>query len=232
MRAVMFDLYCTLVPGSTGAEHADSRRAMGKALRLDPDAFAARYDEAWPQRLRGELGDLRESIRAIAARVDPSAEPTEADLNEAVQIRSEFVRAGLIPTARALSTLETLREAGWRLGLLSNCARETEDVFPETALAVGYFDAIGLSSALGVAKPKPEAYQRVAAMLGVATTECVFVGDGAGDELPGAVAVGARAIQVTELAVLDDPPPRWDGERVRSLTDLPALLGHPVLLRS
>ena len=42
-----------------------------------------------------------------------------------------------------------------------------ERLFPETALAVGYFDAIGLSSALGVAKPQPEAYQRVAAMLGV-----------------------------------------------------------------
>lgn len=227
MRAVIFDLYCTLVPGSTSAEHADARRAMGKALRLDPDAFSAKYHEAWSQRLRGELGDLRESIRTIAARVDPATEPTEAELDEAVRIRLEFVRAGLTPTASALSTLETLRQRGWRLGLLSNCARETEHLFPETTLAVGYFDAIGLSSALGVAKPAPEAYQRVAAMLGVATTECVFVGDGAGGELPGAAAVGARAIQVTELAMADDPPPPWAGEVIASLADLPALIGDP-----
>jgi putative hydrolase of the HAD superfamily len=225
MRAVIFDLYCTLVPGNTSAEHADARRAIGKAPRLDPDAFAAKYHEVWPRRQRGELGDLRESMRAVAAMVQPAAEPSEDDLAEAVRIRMEFVRSGLTPTPQALSTLEILRQRGWRLGLLSNCGRETEHLLPETPLAVGYFDAIGLSSALGVAKPQPEAYQRVAAMLGVATTECVFVGDGAGDELPGAAAVGARAIQVTELAMVDDPPPRWTGEILHSVAELPALLG-------
>jgi putative hydrolase of the HAD superfamily len=224
---VIFDLYCTLVPGSTSAEHADARRAMGKALRLDPEAFSVRYNEAWPRRMRGELGDLRESIRAVATMVDPTATPTEAEMDEAVRVRRQFVRSGLTPTAHALSTLETLRQRGWRLGLLSNCAQETEDLFPETALAAGYFDAIGLSSALGVAKPAPEAYQRVAAMLGVAITECVFVGDGAGGELTGAAAVGARAIQVTELAMVDDPPPPWTGEIVSCVADLPDLLGHP-----
>jgi putative hydrolase of the HAD superfamily len=140
----------------------------------------------------------------------------------------EFVRSGLTPTPQALSTLERLRQRGWRLGLLSNCAKETEDLFPETPLAVGYFDAIGLSSALGVAKPQPEAYRLLAGMLGVATSECVFVGDGAGDELPGAAAVGARAIQVTELAMVDEPPPRWTGEILRSVADLPGLLGRPL----
>lgn len=227
MRAVIFDLYCTLVPGNTSAEHADARRAIGKALRLDPDAFAAEYRNAWRRRLRGELGTLRETIRAVAAMVDSSVDPTEAELAEAVRIRMEYMRSGLIPPPQALSTLEVLRQRGWRLGLLSNCARETEDVFPETPLAAGYLDAIGLSSALGVAKPQPEAYHRVAAMLGVATSECVFVGDGNDNELPGAAAVGARAIQVTELAAVDDPPQRWIGEIIGSLADLPALLGHP-----
>jgi hypothetical protein len=71
MRAVIFDLYCTLVPGNSSAKHADARQAMGKALRLDPDVFSATYHEAWPQRLRGELGGLRESIRAIAMKATP-----------------------------------------------------------------------------------------------------------------------------------------------------------------
>jgi putative hydrolase of the HAD superfamily len=227
MRAVIFDLYCTLVAGGTDAERADAARAMGKALRLDPDAFAARYHECWPQRFRGEFGTLRQSIRAVAAMTDPAAQPTDDAVEEAARLRLDLLRTWLTPTPQALSTLEILRQRGWRLALLSNCAKETEEIFDETPLAAGYFDAVGLSSALGVAKPQPQAYQRVAAMLGVALAECFFVGDGAGGELPGAAAVGARAIQVTELAAADDPPPSWAGERVLSVADVPALVGIP-----
>jgi len=227
MRAVIFDLFCTLVPGGTSAEFADSTRAMGKAVGVDGEAFAARYHENWPQRFRGEFGDLRQSVRAIAAMVDPAAVLPASAVDQAARLATDLVRTLLIPTPQALSTLELLHARGWRLGLLSNCAKETEDVFDETPLAGGYFDAIGLSCALGVAKPHPDAYRRVAAMLDVPTTECVFVGDGAGGELPGAAAVGARVIQVTELASHDDPPPPWDGERVFSIADVLALVGAP-----
>ena len=65
MRAVIFDLFCTLVPGGTDAERADAARAMGKALRLDPDAFAAIYHETWPRRFRGELGKRNDTKKAM-----------------------------------------------------------------------------------------------------------------------------------------------------------------------
>ena len=45
--------------------------------------------------------------------------------------------------------------------------------------------------------------------------------------LPGAAAVGARPIRVTELAAPDSPPVEWDGETLTSLTELPPLLGEP-----
>jgi putative hydrolase of the HAD superfamily len=227
MKAVIFDLFCTVVPGGPDAALARARHDMGIALGIDPQAFARCYRQTWPQRMRGQLGDLRSSIRAVAALADPSVTPTDEQVRAAIEIRLELLRDWIVPTTQALSTLETLRARGWRLGLLSNCGTETEEVFPHSPLATGYFDAIGLSSALGFAKPEPEAYQHVADLLGVAPHECYFVGDGAGDELPGAAAVGAHPIQVTEFAMADDPPPAWTGQVIVSLTDLPPLLGVP-----
>jgi putative hydrolase of the HAD superfamily len=227
MRAVIFDLFSTLVSGGTDAERADATLAMGKALGLDPDAFASNYHGAWRARFRGEFGDLQQTVRSVAAMTDPAAPLTDEMVDAAVRIRLDLLRGWLTPAPHSLSTLETLRTQGWRLGLLSNCAKETEELFPETALATGYFEVVGLSSALGVCKPDPHSYRWVATGLGVEPSECIFVGDGADGELAGAAAVGCRPIRVTELVDVDTVRVVWGGETMASLTELPALIGLP-----
>ena len=54
----------------------------------------------------------------------------------------------------APSTLDELRLAGWRIGLVSNVTSETPDRWRESKLPP-YFDAVAFSSELGVAKPDP-----------------------------------------------------------------------------
>jgi len=66
-------------------------------------------------------------------------------------------------------------------------------VWDESPLAL-YFDDVVLSCAVGLRKPDPRIYELACERLAVAPDECVFVGDGANDELAGAARVGMRAV--------------------------------------
>ena len=69
--------------------------------------------------------------------------------------------------------------------MISVCSGDVEDVWDETPLAP-HFDDVVLSCAVGLRKPDPAIYQLACERLGVEPEECLFVGDGANDELAGA----------------------------------------------
>ena len=102
------------------------------------------------------------------------------------------------PSSRAPASSRrcgTLRERGFRVGLITVCSEDVEVVFPETELA-GLFDAEVFSNAVRLAKPDPRIYVHCCELLGVEPHEAVFVGDGANDELDGARRVGMEAILI------------------------------------
>lgn len=78
---------------------------------------------------------------------------------------------------------------------------------------VGLFDVMALGSALGVRKPDPEVFRRVAARLGLGVEDCVVVDDAAanvrGARDAGAVVIRHRdpATTVAEMDILLDLPP-------------------------
>jgi putative hydrolase of the HAD superfamily len=74
------------------------------------------------------------------------------------------------------------------------------------------FDVVVLGPAVGVRKPDPEVFRRVAAMLGCSPAECVVVDDSARN-VRGARAAGAVAVHhqrdsstVTDIEILLDLP--------------------------
>ena len=89
--------------------------------------------------------------------------------------------------------VRTARARGIRTALLSNaggCGRPEWD---------GLFDAVVLSGIAGVRKPDREAYELVAARLGVAPERCVLVDDLASN-VRGAVAAGMTGVHHTSAA--------------------------------
>jgi putative hydrolase of the HAD superfamily len=210
---ILFDLYNTLVPSRDTNREAVTR-AMGADLGVDPDAYQRLFLTLWRERLTGAFGDLHSTVRTLARRL--GAEPSEAAVNLAVSRRAELTRSLIQPSAQTLHVLDELRGRGHRLGLVSNCTVETTAVWPDTPLAARFDTAI-FSCLLGVGKPGRGSYLAACAALGAEPGNCVFVGDGADQELPGAAAVGLRAIQTTEYAMSD---PTWSGERIASLTEL------------
>ncbi|MGN6089577.1 MAG: HAD-IIIA family hydrolase [Actinomycetales bacterium] len=117
------------------------------------------------------------------------------------------------PVADARRSVQRLREAGLRLGLVSNqsgIARglldrsQVEAVLARTAELVGPFDTVHIcphddSAGCACRKPKPGMVLDAARALGVPPQQCVVVGD-IGADVGAALAAGARAVLVPTAA--------------------------------
>ncbi len=108
-----------------------------------------------------------------------------------------------------------------KLAVLSVCSEEVPRDGRETELA-GLFDAETFSVDCGLMKPEPEIYLRTARALGVEPADCLFVGDGANDELDGARRVGMTPVLF--LPAGESSPwaevRGWQGLRVRSMEEV------------
>ncbi|MFI6240223.1 HAD family hydrolase [Micromonospora sp. NPDC050795] len=124
--------------------------------------------------------------------------------------------------------LDVLRDGGHPLALISNATSETAEAWPQSSLA-RRLDVAVFSCEVGLAKPDPAIYRIAAERLGVAPSECVFVGDGADGELAGAAAVGMTVLRTTEH---NDTDPSWGGCAFANLGDLPTLLRESTVLFS
>lgn len=209
-RAVVFDLWHTLAiwPEEKSAE---LRRLWSSTL----DVPEERVDELW---LGEDLYRLRET-GPIAAAIDALHETlgVSADAGEIVARRLELTRDALVPVDGALETLRTLRERGFKTGLISNCTEEVALVWDETPFA-GLLDVAIFSATAGCMKPDREIYELALGKLGVRASEALFVGDGANDELRGAREAGMTPV----LAQLDGVVPwaevdGWSGPRVTAI---------------
>lgn len=219
-RAILFDLFNTLIPGGSRNERDKVSQRMAEALGVDPDALADLVRDTFDDRTRGRFGDLRATVIWLARTL--GAAPPEADVDAAVQLRLEMTRS-LHQQTWAIPVLAEIRRAGLLRGLVSDCSAETPEIWPESPLAP-YFDALSFSCVTGHRKPAPEAYLVAADELGVRPEDCVFVGDGGSYELTGAAALGMRTVRYLPAdgrpGESIDEDPDWIGESVADLRDL------------
>lgn len=225
-RAVLFDLHDTLIPSGHPAERDAVARAMGADLGVDPDAFAKVVAETFDERVRGLMADVHHTVRYLARRVGGS--PTESQVESAIKRRLNY-SLSLHGATWALPALAALRKRGFKLGLVANCSAETTEIWPQSPLA-DQLDAVSFSCQTGVRKPDSGAYLVAAAALEVPTGDCVYVGDGADQELSGAEAVGMRAVrfQPQQSEAGPDLDPEWSGPTIGDLNELIAMIGVPI----
>lgn len=225
-RAVVFDLYGTLVPVFPGGEKRTDLPGMARDLGVPLEDLRRGWKSVRTRDLGlhgGIDGDIREVLENMGVPVG------EDRLRRATATRIAFVRTTLVPRPDAVPTLTRLAAAGYRLALVSNCSSEVPPLFAETPLAP-LLDPLIFSSDLHRKKPDPAIFRAALDGLGLAAEACVFVGDGYGRELTGATAVGMRAIHIETPGepVLDLPEYEgrdWTGERVSALSEVPGLLG-------
>jgi len=224
--AVIFDLFGTLVDNCRNSYSEELLQAGVLAELADgrEDEFLEiwRSDEFYRMRTLGRIGDANECIRYVCGRL--GVEGDAAAIASAERMRLDHCRRELTPRPDAAAALGRLRRRGLRLGLLSVCAYETPRLWPDTPLAP-LFDAAVFSCEVGMVKPDPRLYRLVCEQLGADPRECLFVGDGAANELTGARGVGMDAVLICapheeDLVMQREDPKNWTGPRVSSLSEL------------
>ncbi|SHJ90872.1 putative hydrolase of the HAD superfamily [Pseudonocardia thermophila] len=224
-RAIVFDFYGTLTPGRTGAQQLAARAAQAAALGIDPHVFDAELTATVDERFRGAGGSIEGSLAWLARRL--GVEPEPAALREAARVRLSAERRFGQPRPEAVAVLTAVRARGLAVGLVSDCSAELPAYYPQLPIAP-LVDAPVFSFVHGVRKPDPRIFTACCAALDVDPADCLYVGDGGSNELPGARAVGMHAVHLAvpgeQHGVVYGRHETWDGPRIAALPQVLDLL--------
>ena len=236
-RAVVFDLGGTLVHWPDWEDGAAAKWSFAyDALRL------AGGDRDWPER-EAFIAAMRAAEKAHWERVDrehwsgpPTALVSDGLRRLGESVREEVLIATMDGYARAVAgwstvfpdareTLATLRERGYRLGLLSNTwwAAEWHNADLAAHGLDDLLDELVYTSDLPHSKPHPSVFREVAARLGVDPREAVMIGDRQIDDVAGAKALGMRGVWRRNDSGFPGSPVTPDAV-VDRLAELPPLL--------
>jgi putative hydrolase of the HAD superfamily len=221
MTAVVFDFYGTLTPVSPSEAWASNAAGLAAVLGVGVGSLMQVLDDSFPERISGALGDVRQTMEALADRL--GVRLTEEQLDEASATRRSVQESMFTLRPEALGVIERLRSARLKTGLVSDCTSELPDAWARLPLAA-VIDAPVFSCVEGTRKPDPRLFRKVAADLRTEPDRCVYVGDGGGQELTGASAIGMRAVLLAGPDWHAHGDHRresgWTGPRIGSLTEL------------
>ncbi len=151
-----------------GALRACTRTLLDLGYALDEETFPQAYYEVMQTYQRRRTGDASEVTagqvlrQALLAHGQP--EPAPAHLTEALRVFYAVPQQYWLAEADTHSTLQGLRAAGCRLGLVSNASDDADvQVLIDQAAIRPYFDVIVTSAQAGVRKPHPRIFQQALA---------------------------------------------------------------------
>jgi putative hydrolase of the HAD superfamily len=146
----------------------------------------------------------------------------DAIADASAQMEREHLERGIweVVVPGTAETLDRMRAAGLKLALASNAETLLWTKLAELGLADA-FDHLGISAEIGVEKPDERFFRTILEAIGVPAERAVHVGDLYEVDVVGARAAGLAAVLVDPAGLYDDR----EVPRVRSLTELPALLG-------
>jgi len=222
IRAVVFDLFGTLLHEFPRSEWDAWLDVSAAAMEADPERFRAAWEATAIERQTGRLGDIEENLRTVAAR--SGAWPTTSQLAEALEARAALYRKWFVPRPGAEEVLAELRRRSVPTALVSMCAPDTPPLWRASSLAP-MIEVEVFSSEVGLRKPDAAIYLLACERLGVEPRACLYVGDGSYRELTGAAGVGMRAVLIRDPAEADMPALRphaedWSGERMEHLSEV------------
>ena len=121
--------------------------------------------------------------------------------------------------ADALPCLRRLRARGLLVGAVGNTPADCEELLREHA------DFVGSSGRWKIEKPAPAFFERIVDEAGFAPSEIAYVGDRVDNDVVPALKAGMFAVHIRRgpWGHLHDPP--VEAIRIRSLAELPEVLG-------
>ncbi|HOZ48167.1 MAG TPA: HAD family hydrolase [Candidatus Hydrogenedentes bacterium] len=126
--------------------------------------------------------------------------------------------------------LKTLRDRGFRLGVVSNTimpATYIRQRFAETGI-LDLFECLAFSAERGINKPSPTLFRYVLDAMGVDSGDAWYVGDKPQRDVRGAHGVGMTAVLVDSRFAkhVHDAPENMPDLRIKDIADLPGLMAE------
>lgn len=214
VETITIDLWGTLLFDGPASDDRYKKRRMADfqtllraaGLSSSSAALDRAYEEsgAYLGRVWSANRDVpvADHVRAILAAVDPGLPRRIPPALLAALVDAYARPILLLPPAvddGALAALETLRGAGYKLGLVSNIMRTPGATLRELLgrfRLLGYFEQTTFSDEVGIRKPAPEIFALTLRALGADAATAVHVGDDPVLDVQGAQAAGMRVVQV------------------------------------
>ena len=211
LDAVLFDWGDTLMRWAWEPELLEAGHAAGlHALGREPDAaLTARFRDTYLP-LMFAPGAVEEVeypglVRQLLGESGIAVSDDELDRFLEAEHAAWAPARQLADTTHAL--LETLRERGLKVGLVSNAFDPPALLHRDLAL-LGVAERLDLalfSSEVGRRKPDPAIFERAVAELGVRADRTLFVGDTLATDIAGAAALGMHTCQALWFRADNDP---------------------------
>jgi putative hydrolase of the HAD superfamily len=222
--AVTFDVGGTLIEPWPSVGHIYAEVAAQHGVPgLAPEILNHRFAAAWKAR-----PGFDHSIEGWSAIVDETfgglvpEKPSQTFFGELYQ---RFTRASAWRIYDdVLATLNTLRERGLRVGVISNWDQRLRPLLDALGLA-GQFEVTVVSCEIGASKPSPAPFQAAAKAFKLQPDGILHVGDSTEMDVAGARAAGFQAVQIV----------RGDGaggnDRIKSLGELAVWISQAEVAR-
>jgi 2-haloacid dehalogenase len=219
VAACVFDAYGTLLDlRSAVAPHAAALGPLGDPLLTLWRRKQLEY--TWLRTLMGRHADFATVTRDALAYALAAHEMSDAGL--ATRLLDSFRRLTAFPDAGPM--LARLRAAGLGTAILSNGDPDMlRDALAASGLA-GAVDRVISVQPLAVYKPAPAVYALAADTIGVAADQIVFVSGNAWDAA-GAASAGLRAVLIDPVGAPAEGLPAAPAVTIRTLAELPAVVG-------
>lgn len=225
-KAVIFDLFGTLVPNMSLSEHRAILMRMAHVLSAPPDDFAQLWFDTFNERSTGIFQSPGDNVEYICRTLGVSVNETQVKL--ATRIRFDYAVQSMMPRPDAIETLSHLKFEGCKTGLISDCSAEVPAMWKDSPF-VELIDVPIFSCTAGMRKPDPRIYQIATDQLGVEPETCLYIGDGSSGELTGAAQVGMHPVLLNlpennpDAHQIDKED--WNGPAISSLREVLDLVG-------
>ncbi|MEX0784123.1 MAG: HAD family hydrolase [Dehalococcoidia bacterium] len=245
-RAVVFSLGALCTYDRANEMAAAAFRAIVERFTVAGDAsekfglFCSRFAQAarWYQSQRFYLQrDMLRDARAAGLRA-LGVQSTATDEHELDRLWFDCINRSMKPRPEAYALIECLRDAGVKVGIISNADCDEFSVNLAGTRFAELADVLICSEQAGSCKPDPMIFYEALKRLGVRPAEALYVGTTFELDVRGAVVVGMRSV------LLSGQSPRWWDQpgvepdfvvstlsEVATLVTLPAPAGGPRVRR-
>ncbi|MHA1371002.1 MAG: HAD family hydrolase [Promethearchaeota archaeon] len=197
-RALIFDLYGTLVEIYKRSEYMENLHEIVDILGLDFESFKSAWHNVWLKYPYGDYpsleGRFEEAFKCYFDGDDyfiPSKK-----IKKAVKVRLNYItNQHLKVKSGVLEALKWSIDQGYKLGMISNCSIETAITWDKNPISKFIPDP-SFSCLVKIKKPEAEIYLNELNKLHVDPERCIYFGDGDDNELTTARELGVTTVLV------------------------------------